>query len=228
MTMVCPSVILEDPKAAEPPVVWPPDDDGGGSGGDGFGGRRPNNSGPPVSATRLALVIFCGAVVMLFSGILSALVILREGTGAWPPEGAPTLLRDLWISTAFIIASSLSGVWAMRASTPDRRSQLSSRVGLTWMLGLGFCMSQVLVWRSLVAAGIVLEGSANFTALFFLITALHVAHVLGGMYFLGRCFIQGRASVDFNDLRSACGNCLLYWHFVGVVWYILFAFLHSK
>ncbi len=227
--MVTSSAILEDPKASDPPDVWPPDDDsGGGGGGGGQGGPGPNNSGPPVSPMRLAVVIFCGSVVMLFSGILSALVILRKESGVWPPSGAPTLVRDLWVSTSIIVLSSLAGFWAMRAAKPEHRDQFVTRIGITWALGFGFCISQVLVWRSLSEAGVVLENSANFTALFFTITALHVAHVMGGMFFMGKCFVGGRAGLDFRDLKASCGNCMLYWHFVGVVWLILFGFLHSK
>ena len=230
MTMVCPSLTLEDPKTAEPPVVWPPDDGdgGGGGGGDGHGRNQPNDSGPPVSAARLALVIFCGSVVMLFSGILSALVILREDGGVWPPPNAPNLVRDLWISTGFIFLSSLMGFWTMRAARPEKRAGLAGRIGLTWLLGMGFCVSQVLVWRSLMAAGVVLENSSNYTALFYMITVLHALHVVGGMYFLLRCYFRARASTDLRELRASCSNCMLYWHFVGIVWYILFGFLHSN
>ncbi|MFT7616483.1 MAG: cytochrome c oxidase subunit 3 [Planctomycetota bacterium] len=227
--MVTPSAILEDPKTNEPPAVWPPDDEGGGGGGGGSGsGGQQNNSGPPVSAARLAVVIFCASVVMLFAGILSALVILRRESGAWPPPDAPTLVRDLWISTGFIVASSLAGFWAMIGAKPERRRQLTRRVALTWILGLGFCVSQMALWNSLLSAGVQLEYSANFTALFYMITALHVLHVFGGMIFLAKCYFRGRAGVDFRDLKASCGNCMIYWHFVGVVWYVLFAFLHSK
>ncbi len=220
------SAILDDPQIVDPPVAWPPSEGGGGGGGGGP--QKPNDSGPPVSATRLAVVVFCGTVVMLFAGILSALVILRGDSGAWPPADAPTLVRDLWISTCFILASSLVGFWSMGAKRPEQRTQLVKRVGLTWVLGLGFCLSQVFLWKSLVGAGVVLEGSPNFTALFYMITALHVLHVLGGMFFMGKCFLRGRAGADFQDFKASCGNCMLYWHFVGVVWYCLFWFLHAK
>ncbi len=165
---------------------------------------------------------------MLFAGILSALVILRREAGEWPPNEAPTLLRDLWTSTGIILASSIAGLWAMGAASPDKRQVLIRRIGITWLLGLGFCLSQVAVWSSLVEAGVILRHADNFAALFYLITVLHVLHVLGGMYFLGRCYLQGRASADFRQLRASCANCLIYWHFVGLIWLVLFGFLHSK
>ena len=47
------------------------------------------------------------------------------------------------------------------------------------------------------------------------------------MFYLGRCVWRVRLTPSFARLRHTCGNCMIYWHFIGVVWLILFAFLHD-
>ena len=227
---MCPSsVIVDDPKRALPPDQWPPSNNGGGDGGDGDGrgDAQPPEPGPPVSAARLAVIFVCATAVMLFSAVISALLIMRGSLGEWPPPNYPRVSGALWVSTLLILASSVVGFAATRIREGARRSVLSRRLGATWILGLAFCVSQAVIWQKTTTEGLGLDQSNTFTSLFYMITGLHVLHVLGGMIFLTRSVIEVRSDRDFKDLRAAVANCMLYWHFVGIVWCILFGFIYA-
>ncbi len=218
------ATITKDRRSTQPPDVWPPDD-GDGGGGDGPGGS-PHESGPPLSASRLAVIFLCASVVMLFAAAISALVIFRDQQGSWPPPNYPDVTFGLWVSTALIALSSLGGVVAMRIARPENRAGFRNWLALTLALGLGFCASQGWIWSELSASRLTDISSSNFNALFFLITGLHVAHVAGGVFYLARCVWRAGGVAPFQPLRHVCGNCMIYWHFIGLVWLALLAFLH--
>ena len=81
-----------------------------------------------------------------------------------------------------------------------------------------------MLWRQLVVSG-TLPRSSNYAASFYSLTGLHVAHVIGGIVYLTICLMRSWTGTDRGRLRESVGNCMLYWHFVGCVWYVIFAIL---
>ena len=89
------------------------------------------------------------------------------------------------------------------------------------MTALGFLAGQLLAWRELVVAGYVLAGNpAN--SFFYLITGLHGLHILGGLFALARTIGKARDGADTVALARSIELCAIYWHFLLVVWLVLF------
>lgn len=216
------SATIDKPNVS-PPDVWPPDDDGGGGGGgggDGFG--EPHESGPPISSSRLATIFILAMVTMFFAAWFSLYEILRSGSsGGWRLPRVADVDLNLWISTGVILISSITGALAVRSAARGMLTPLRFWLFLTLCLGFGFCGTQAVLWRQLVDLGVTM-GSDNFDASVYSLTALHVAHVIGGIVYLTLCFVRALTGHRLRGLPESLSNCMLYWHFVGVIWYLIF------
>jgi cytochrome c oxidase subunit III len=90
----------------------------------------------------------------------------------------------------------------------------------------GFLVGQILAWRQLTAAGHVLSSNpAN--AFFYLLTALHGLHLLGGLVAWGRTATKVWRGIEVADVRLSVQLCAIYWHFLFVLWLVLFVLLLS-
>lgn len=219
---MCPSATADRPKQKGPPSS-PPTDNGGS--GDGSGGWEQNNSGPPMSLGRIGVMFIIVGAVMLFAAFMTGYVVLRFGSEEWPPAGSPTLPSTLWYSTILIALSSLSAQMAVRAARLGDTVRLPRMIALTLLLGFGFCAVQSMIWNDLAQDGLTIRSS-QLGSNFFCLTVLHVVHVLGGIAYLGvtlRDALKRRFTAEDHERVP---NCMVYWHFVGVLWYALFTALY--
>lgn len=146
------------------------------------------------------LVAFLATVVMLFAGFTSAFLIRRTGSD-WQPVALPKLA---YANTLVLVVASVLLELARRNG-----SLASSRAAL--VCGLVFLGGQVQVWRVLEARGMFLADTPE-GAFFFLLSAVHGVHLLGGVAALTWQLVQARTP----RLVAA------YWHFLGIVWlYVL-------
>jgi cytochrome c oxidase subunit III len=84
-----------------------------------------------------------------------------------------------------------------------------------------------LAWRQLNQTGYFVTGNPA-TAFFYLLTAVHGLHLLGGLVVWGRTVARmTRAGVELIDIRLSVELCTLYWHYLLLVWLVLFAVLLS-
>jgi cytochrome c oxidase subunit 3 len=178
----------------------------------------------PLAMGRLGMKILVLALSMLFAASILGYLVIRFRAPAWPPPGVPRLPGTLWISTLIIALSSFTMQAAVRAVRADRQRALRVGMLLTTLLALAFLVSQTLNWFALVAANLTARTNLyGFT--FFMLTGLHAAHVIGGLIPLAivtaRAF-RGRYSSAF---RPGVEYCAIYWHFLAVVWVVLFALL---
>jgi len=171
------------------------------------------------TATR-GLRVFLAVVTVLFS-LLVVAYAERMGVADWRPLPEPWLL---WLNTAILIASS---VGLQRAAASARRGEVDGvRVGLVVGGGLAFAflIGQLVVWRQLVDLGyFAATNPAN--AFFYLLTALHGLHLLGGLVAWSRTSEKVRRGVEPDKVRLSVELCAVYWHFLLLVWLILFALL---
>ena len=92
------------------------------------------------------------------------------------------------------------------------------------VLALAFLAGQLLAWRQLDAAGYFLASNpAN--SFFYLLTAVHGLHVLGGLVALARATAKVWRGRDVDQVRLSVELCAIYWHFLLFVWLVLFALL---
>ncbi|HKY80372.1 MAG TPA: heme-copper oxidase subunit III [Sphingobium sp.] len=170
------------------------------------------------SAGAVGLSAYAAVVCVMFSLLVAAYMMrmglhraLGHAGDDWVPMPDPPLL---WINTAMLVGSSIAWEIARRANR-DGAVQ-PSIVGAT--LGLCFLIGQWLLWRHYQAAGYYLSSNpAN--AFFYLLTALHGLHIIGGLVAAGWA-LAGR---NLRHIRL----CALYWHFLLLIWILLAGLLVS-
>ncbi|MBI4567132.1 MAG: heme-copper oxidase subunit III [Planctomycetes bacterium] len=198
---------------------------GGGDDGHGHGPWEEHESGPPIERRYLAMWLFLIAVAMLFVAFVGAYTVLRNSTRAWPEAGAAALPHTLWYSTAAAVASSVMLGFAARGLARGERGRLVDGLLGALALGVTFMVAQAMIWNSVAATGLA-TLARTYGALFFVITGLHVVHVTGGMVAL--VVVAARAARGRYDAGERFGFdfCATYWHFVTLVWLLLFAMLY--
>jgi cytochrome c oxidase subunit 3 len=178
----------------------------------------------PLDTGRLGMRLMVLALSMLFAASIVGYLLIRFRATTWPPPGMPSLPHGLWISTLIIAISSVAMQAAVRAARGGRRQALQAWMLITTVLGVAFLVSQTLNWFALVAAHLTAKTNLyGFT--FYLLTGLHAVHVMGGLIPLGvvtsRAW-RGRYSAAFHP---GVEYCAIYWHFLAVVWLVLFVVL---
>jgi len=194
-----------------------------GGGGDGDDGKKRRRPGGPPSPNRYYTGIALGivSILMFFMALASAFLVRRGTSGDWIPVHLPTLL---WLNTLALIASSF---------TLERARRLLSRLNLSgfrklWTVttGLGalFLIGQLVAWRQLVAQGVFMASNPA-SSFFYIFTAAHGLHLLGGvgalLYVLVRKFENTRIA-----LPTAAEIASYYWHFMDGLWVFLLALLY--
>jgi cytochrome c oxidase subunit 3 len=185
----------------------------GGSGGEG-GGRR----GILAEPARLGLWLFLGTVTMLFIGFTSA-YIARRASSDWRPLSPPPLL---WLNTALLLASSgtLEGARRrLRRWEPGVVGWLAA----TGALGALFVAGQVATWRWLGARGVLLASNPH-SSFFFVLTGLHVVHLLAALAWFA--VVLWKASrLAYTPGQDGLGLFATFWHFLDGLWVYLFLLL---
>jgi len=186
------------------------------------------------------------SICMLFAGLTSAYMV-RQGEGKWVQFAMPDLFK---VSTILILLSSVTMQWSVNSIKKNNRKNLKLALTLTTVLGIGFVVFQYLAWSQLTEQGIFfvgqvkdikgayqyipaaretaseIQGMGNVAGSFlYVITGLHVAHLLGGMIalfvVLSRALIGKYSAANYNGVRI----CAIYWHFLDGLWVYLFFFL---
>ena len=181
---------------------------------------------PGVPPAKIGLAVLLGVITSLFGLFISAyLMRMEHAHGDWQPLTVP---RVLWLNTAVLILSSALMQWARVAA---RRGQLErTRVALIagGVLAWTFLAGQLLAWHQLEASGyFIATGPAS--AFFYLLTGVHGLHLLGGLIVWGRTvFRMAQPGVEVIDLRLSVELCTVYWHYLLLVWLVLFAVMLSN
>lgn len=185
-------------------------------------GTQVREAGSPVPAAKIGLGVFLAVVGALFALLISAYTV-RSPMGDWLPVPAP---KVLWLNTGLLILSSAALHWTQVSAR--RRHLAGVRTGLAvgGIFALGFLFGQLWAWRQLMADGYFLQSNpAN--AFFYLMTALHGLHVAGGLVALDRTAakVWSDDRKDWPTLTLRVELCAMYWHFLLLVWLVLFALL---
>lgn len=181
---------------------------------------RHDGSAFSLPTATLGLRVFLAVATVLFSLLVVAYAD-RMTVVDWRPLSEPWLL---WLNTALLILSSMALQWA---AVSARRGQLDGvKFGLIGAGGFAFAFlaGQILVWQQLIALGYFAAANpAN--AFFYLITMLHGLHLLGGLVAWARTTDKVRRGSEVVRMRLSVELCAVYWHFLLVVWLVLFALL---
>jgi cytochrome c oxidase subunit 3 len=173
-------------------------------------------------AKKLALRVFLAVVAVLFMLLVTAYGG-RMAYEDWRPAPQVSLL---WANTLVLILSSFALQWAQYSV---RRGQMDAmRVGLLagGAFTVVFLFGQVLAWRQL-GAMVYFEVTNPAIAFFYLITGLHGLHLLGGLVAWGRTVAKVWGDFDAAKVRQSVELCTVYWHFLLLVWLVLFGLLFT-
>jgi len=130
----------------------------------------------------------------------------------------------LWLNTAVLILSSIALQWARVSADRGRVDGVKSGLLLGGGFAFVFLIGQLVAWRQLIDLGyFAATNPAN--AFFYLITALHGLHLLGGLVAWARTSAKLRRGVALEKLRLSVELCAIYWHFLLVIWLVLFGLL---
>ncbi len=174
-----------------------------------------------ISAAKVGLRLFLVVVTVVFT-LVVVIYTERMEFPDWRSFPEPWLL---WLNTAMLVLSSVALHWAMTNARRDRFDHVKAGLIAGGVYTLAFLGGQLLAWDYLVASGFYASENPA-VAFFYLITALHGIHLLGGVVALGRTIAKAwRGTFDKPRLLSSIELCTTYWHFLLVVWLVLFALL---
>jgi cytochrome c oxidase subunit 3 len=174
---------------------------------------------------RVGIWVAIASIVMLFTALTSAYIVRMASSNDWTPLRMP---KVLWLSTAVILISSVTIEISKRSLKHRRDSQYGLWLTLTGVLGVVFVGSQYAAWRNLARQGVYMATNPH-SSFFYLFTAVHGLHVLGGLLALAYLLLRTRKKRDSveGELRrvGAAEAATVYWHFLDGLWICLFLLL---
>jgi cytochrome c oxidase subunit 3 len=175
-------------------------------------------TGTPMA--QVGLVVLLATMGSLFALFISAYV-MRMQLADWSPVPKPTLL---WVNTGILMLSSAALHRARVSAGQSDIGAVRKPILVAGAANLAFVAGQLLAWRQLSQAGYFLTSNPA-SSFFYLITALHGLHVLGGVVALGWSGVRAWQTRDPSSLRLGIDLCSLYWDFLLLMWLVLFGLL---
>lgn len=171
----------------------------------------------------IALLTFLAVVTSFFALILSAYA-LRMELGDWIPLTEPQLL---WVNTIMLIVASIVFQWTRNAAVNGQQSRLKPGMIITGVLTWGFVIGQFVAWQQLQDLGHFVSSNPS-NAFFYFLTGAHAVHILGGLYVWAKATSKIISSTrNIDDTSRSIELCTIYWHFLLIVWLILFGLMLS-
>ncbi len=189
--------------------------------GDGEGGddRQPEpERTPPPEGYRIAIWMAILSITMLFLALTSAYIFNRA-------KNHPIVMPQvLWLSTALIVAGSVTIEIARRALRRRLESRFKIWIVATMALGLGFLAAQLIAWRHLIESGFYVNKNFH-SGYAYIFTALHGVHLIGGLIALGYMMLRAQKKWTAVRRRVSIDVTALYWHFLDGLWIYLLVLL---
>lgn len=173
-----------------------------------------------VAPATAALWAVLATVLMLFAGFSSAYMVRRAGPD-WVPIYAPPIL---WINTALLLFSSVALEIAKTSRKFGRQSAFRGWFLMAVGLGAAFVVGQWTAWRELAEQGIFLPTSPH-GSFFYMLSAVHLVHVIGGMLALAVVFARRWSVAGKAAAGDPVNLCAVYWHLVTGIWVYLYCLL---
>ena len=132
----------------------------------------------------------------------------------------------LWINTAVLFFSSMVFVSTQIASKNNQFQIVKNRLLLIGFLAFAFLIGQLLVWQQLIANGYYVSTNPS-NAYFYVFTALHGLHLLGGLvyWYLTIKKVWISSNIVVSNTKHTVDLCAIYWHFLLAVWVVLFGLM---
>ncbi|HTS79605.1 MAG TPA: cytochrome c oxidase subunit 3 [Myxococcaceae bacterium] len=174
------------------------------------------------ATARVGMLLFLGSWAMMFAGLFFALGVVRWRSPMWPPEEVgPLPVGWAALNTVLLVGSSLLLEMALRSVRSGRLGRMTAALGAALAVGVAFVASQVGLFVRMADLGLRWDAGAFGGAVFGL-CGFHALHAAVGLVGLAAVLLAaGRGALQpGRHLRLRLWT--QYWHFVGVVWLILF------
>jgi cytochrome c oxidase subunit III len=211
-------IIVENTGGGGGGTTPPP---GGGGDGEGNDGNRRGKWSPSPKRYSTAIAIGLVSILMFFMALASAFIVLRRGSDVWVSVHLPGVL---WLNTGILLGSSYTLEVARRRLSFSDHSGFRKFWFLTTVLGFMFVAGQLIAWRQLVAQGVYIAGN-QANSFFYIFTAAHGVHLLGGVGAL-LYVLLGKLENTPISLPTAAEVTSYYWHFMDGLWVFLLVLLY--
>lgn len=168
-------------------------------------------------------IIFLCSESIIFLAFFAGFTVLKLSSPIWLPEGVEGLeVRMPLINTIILVSSSLVAVVAEKALHRRALWEFRGWWLLTMLMGAYFVYGQYVEWTGL-AFGL---GSGVFGSTFYLLTGFHGLHVITGILLMGLMLFRSFRPGNYNGGEAGVASVSLFWHFVDVIWIILFLLIY--
>ncbi len=170
----------------------------------------------------MGLMGLLATVAMLFAAFTAAILMRRTGTD-WTRVTLPSVV---WLNTILLVGSTAAIELARAAARRDAVDRLVRWLAASGVLGVVFLVGQMIAWRSLAAQGVFLPSNPH-AAFFYMLSAVHGLHVVGGLGALTWTLRRARGGAYTAAHHGGLTHTAIFWHFMGGVWIYLLALLST-
>ncbi len=170
--------------------------------------------------------LFLASEVMFFTGLIAAYIVLRQAQPEWPNPAEALNIPLTAFNTFLLICSSATLVKGLASAQDGDQEGMQVGIFLTFLLGALFLIIQAHEYQELIHERGLTPSSSLFGSCFFTLTGFHGAHVLGGVITLFIIFIKSLRGAYSKAEYRGIEVAGLYWHFVDLVWILLFTIMY--
>jgi len=199
----------------------------------------PRAAKPFIGNAFIAMLLFIGADVMFFAGLIGAFIVFRFGAALWPPLGQPRLPVEVTgINTAILLLSGYTMLRAWRAASqlhkemqaaqePESRwhRAITGNLTITLALGSAFLVVQGYEWTKLLKFGLTLS-SGVYGGTFYVLIGCHALHVLGAVIALLVVLRKVRREISPEQSAVSIKLAGMYWFLVVALWPVLYTLVY--
>lgn len=174
-----------------------------------------------IDSRKVAIWTFIGSECMFFASLIGTYLVYHGKSLSGPTAGEILEIPLVTIGTAVLLASSFFVVLALNGAQRGDRRALITWLGATVFCGLGFVGMQIYEFSHFVHEGLTIKTNL-FGATFYTLTGFHGTHVSVGVLWLATLFILALRGKITPAKAINLEIAALYWHFVDVVWVVIF------
>jgi len=173
-----------------------------------------------IPRAKLGLGIFITFATSLFALSISA-YYMRMSFPDWRALSEPQLL---WANTGVLILSSVALQWAQISARRDNLAGIRQGMFAGGLFAAMFLVGQYVAWRQMADLGYYAVTNPSY-AFYYMLTAFHALHLAGGLVAWYRTTGKLNKDLPIEKLRMSVDLCTVYWHFLLLVWFVLFGLL---
>ena len=179
----------------------------------------------PESWGKLGMWNFLAGDAMSFGGLLAGYGALRYGDPNWPIPSTILGIQLTAAMTFLLVCSSVTMVECLAGFKTGNQAKLRKFLMMTIAGGILFLCCQAYEWTHLIEHGESIRKN-NFGATFFILTGFHGMHVFSGVCYLSVILARALMGAYDNPHNNEIEIAALYWHFVDLIWILVFTFVY--